>query len=610
MNRSAAPQLAIAVAIVLAGIAAADFLIRQPGTSVAGMAWRASLILAVITLVLAWSWVAARRLGREMDSLREAEHKLRESEAKFSGILSIAAEAIITVDANRRIKHFNWGAEQIFGASAEAMFGRPLEDLLPERFRASHAGYVREFARAPEAARRMGHRREIFGLRATGHEFPAEASISKLEASGEILFTVVLRDITERKRAEEHQQVVADASALLGSSLEYEATLTNIVNAARPALADACILDVANGPSIHRTASTHRRPEAATALRHLETRHAPTWDSPSAVIDVLNSGKPVFMPVVDPEVRERRSSSPEAAKATEVLDARSAMIVPLAFAGRVLGALTLMRTGDGVTPYGAADLSTAMDIANRSALALEKARLYQQALRATQARDEVLGVVSHDLRNPLTAIAMCARVLRETPPESDAERNEMLDAVLASTDWMNRLIEDLLDIASIEAGRLSIERREESVEAIVGAAGRVVSGEARERQVTIVTALAPSLPKLYADAGRLSQVLANLLGNAVKFSPADTSVEVGADVSGGEVRFHVADRGPGIPESERQAIFERYWHARRGASRRGTGLGLAIARGIVEAHGGRIWVEGDVGAGSTFFFTVPVSLVG
>jgi len=160
-----------------------------------------------------------RGLEERVAEQAKAELALRQSEAKFSGILGIAADAIISVDQQQRIIHFNQGAEQIFGYQAKEIIGRHLALLLPARYRAAHDQHIDRFARAPEGARRMGERREIFGLRANGTEFPAEASISKLVAPDGILFTVVLRDITERKRADEDERFMAESSCAMAQSI-------------------------------------------------------------------------------------------------------------------------------------------------------------------------------------------------------------------------------------------------------------------------------------------------------------------------------------------------------------------------------------------------------
>jgi PAS domain S-box-containing protein len=183
--------------------------------------------------------------------------------------VSIANDAIISVDETLIVTDFNQGAEHIFGYPAREVLGRPLGLLLPERFRALHDQHVRNFADAKQQARRMGERQEIMGRRKDGTEFPAEASISKLHVAGHLIFTVVLRDITERRREERAQQFLAEAGALLASSLDYETTLASVARLAVSVLADLCVIFVQDADgTVHRLVMVHadpRRQSAGTA---------------------------------------------------------------------------------------------------------------------------------------------------------------------------------------------------------------------------------------------------------------------------------------------------------------------------------------------------------
>lgn len=182
----------------------------------------------------------------------------------------------------------------------------------------------------------------------------------------------------------------------------------------------------------------------------------------------------------------------------------------------------------------------------------------------------------------------------------------MLTAIDQSTEWMMRLIRDLLDVSSIEAGRLSIERRAEDVAPLVERTVQMFARASAERSIPIYEDVPPGLPPVLGDAARLLQVLANLVGNAVKFTEQGR-ITVSAAAEGDHVVFSVTDTGPGIAGEHLPHIFERYWHAQKASRVRGSGLGLAIAKGIVEAHGGRMAVESEVGKGSKFSFAIPIA---
>ncbi len=530
---------------------------------------------------------------------------LRASEAKFSGILDIAADAIITINQDQQILHFNRGAEETFGWRAADVLGKSLEMLLPARFRPSHAAHIESFGSAPEQSRRMGHRREVSGLRRGGAEFPAEASISKLDlADGSRIYTVVLRDITERRQAEETERFLADAGTKMSASLDADAVQAAICAAAVPALADACLVDVVDsGSGSIRRATAAASPDVDASLRELNRRFPPGWDSASPVIDVLRRSRAATINEIDAEWIESNEDQPEAVQLWLRIAPRSMRILPLVVGGRTLGAISLLRLGLR-TGFTLDETVAGEKFAMRAGLALENARLYSAARRATQARDEVLAVVSHDLRNPLSSIAICARTLREES-SAGSEQATMLEAIAEATDWMSRLIHDLLDASAIETGRLSIVQRRESLGLIVESAVGMSAGEAADKEITLAVDVEPHLPAVHADAGRVGQVIGNLLANAVRFTEAGGRIGVRARLKAPVVEVSVTDTGSGIPIEEQSRVFDRFWQARRTAGR-GTGLGLAIARGIVEAHGGTIWLESEPGHGSTFTFTLPM----
>jgi PAS domain S-box-containing protein len=534
------------------------------------------------------------------------EGELRASEAKFSGILAIAAEAIITIDHDQRIVHFNNGAEEMFGYKVSDAIGRHLSILLPPRFRAVHDAHIESFARSPVTARRMGERREIFGLRSDGTEFPAEASISKLVTPDGLLFTVVLRDTTVQKRAEEDERFLSGASGELSNTLAVEATERAIVDLPIPRLADAALLDLvdplsAPGAAFTRVASTRQRGELTPALDALAT-HRLTPDSPSPIVDVIRRGRPEHVEAIDDDWLES-SADPEAAPHWRAIGASSILVLPLV-AGDTRGALTLIRAGSA-GPFDQQQRALGEKFAQVSATALQNAQLYDAARHANFARDEVLGIVSHDLRNPLSAISMCARVLAESPPANDVERRELLGTIRESTEWMNHLIEDLLDVSNIDRGRLSLEVRPEEPSQIALQALHMFEVEAEANGIALEARLPTNMPLVVADRTRVVQVLANLLRNAIKFTPHDGRIEIRAEPGDRSVVFSVTDTGPGISAEKQARVFDRYWQSSTGARQRGAGLGLSIAKGIVEAHGGRIWVHSAPGHGSEFSFTIP-----
>jgi signal transduction histidine kinase len=299
-------------------------------------------------------------------------------------------------------------------------------------------------------------------------------------------------------------------------------------------------------------------------------------------------------------------TGPDHVDMVRALGLSSAIVVPIRAKGRTLGAISLARTGS--EPYGAGDLEVAQEVARRAALAVENARLYEQARHAVRARDEVVAVVSHDLRNPLNAVLIAATVLAEY---GDVERlserdRKQVEIIRRSAEQMTSLAQDLLEVSSLESGSVSMNPRPCAPSVLVGAAEEMFRPVAEEKGVVLVVGDAVDIPPAQADYGRMLQVFGNLVANAIKFTPPGGRVEVGAERAVDYVRFWVRDTGPGIEREHLPRLFDRFWQARRGG-RAGAGLGLAIAKSIVEGHGGQIWAESAPGEGSTFHFTLPVS---
>jgi len=244
--------------------------------------------------------------------------------------------------------------------------------------------------------------------------------------------------------------------------------------------------------------------------------------------------------------------------------------------------------------------------AERTAQRMEQ--LVHEAKAATRARDDVLATVSHDLKNPLGTIYTSAALLLDVPLD-EQQRVKQLGVIRRTAERMNRLIQDLLDVSRMEAGRFSVDPLPEPIDTLIGEALEMLEPLAAGRKVTLIDRTSASLCHVLADRGRVLQVLSNLVGNAVKFTPEHGSVTIGADAIEQAVRFSVADQGPGIPAEHLDRIFDRFWQADRKAGE-GAGLGLAIAKGIIEAHGGRIWAESGPGPGATFFFTLPLATAG
>ena len=286
---------------------------------------------------------------------------------------------------------------------------------------------------------------------------------------------------------------------------------------------------------------------------------------------------------------------------------------PLAYEGKLLG--KLMTYSEPVRELSAREVRLAMALSTHVASSVVRQQAVEREREATQrleagmrAREQILSVVSHDLRTPLagilTATDLLERLHIEAPTGERVRRS--VDSIRRLTTRMARLISDLMDFASIEGGHFSVERVDTSPEDIVSATLEAFLAQAAEREIAIDARVARECPRLHADEERVVQALTNIVANAVGVTPRGGRITLVADCTTQHVRFSVTDTGPGIHAEELPRVFERYWRSPR-AAYKGTGLGLPIAKAIVEAHGGRIWAESELGRGTTFHFDLPAS---
>lgn len=547
-----------------------------------------------------------RLLGTAVDitARKRAEEALRLSESRFAGIVSLAADAIISSDEAHRITLFNEAAEAIFGYRRDEVLGEPLSVLLPEPSRAAQHAEVERFAIDPRQARAAGGHMEVRGRRKDGEEFPAEVSISKLAVDGRWIFTMVLRDITAQRRVEEGRRLRAEAGTVLAGSLEYEETLTRVAELSVQFLADCCLVDVVDDDGrLRRLAVAHAEPAQGELARDLP-RVPFDRRQPHPAFRATETQRSVLLADVPPGFVESIAQDEDHLRMLQALRPRSAMVVPLVARGRALGVMTFVRSTTR-RPYDPTDLRTAEELARHAAFAVDNAHLYRAAQRAIRDRDEILGVVAHDLRAPLHAIAMAASMLSKgaSPDERDPVRSK-LGRIVRSTEQMNRLIDDLLDVTRIEAGRLSVTLAPHAAGELVAEAADAARSAVSATCLELETAVEEGLPTILVDPDRILQVFSNLISNAVKFTASGGRVRIGAAREGAGVRFWVSDTGVGMAEEALQHVFDRFWQA-SASDRRGAGLGLPICKGIVEAHGGKLWAESELGCGSTFTFRLP-----
>ena len=333
-----------------------------------------------------------------------------------------------------------------------------------------------------------------------------------------------------------------------------------------------------------------------------------TYDTEVPIVQALKKGGMVSVESAD-EFREKYGGAFEGF--AELADMQTYLATPLVHAGETVGALALHFKE--AAAVGAADRTFTLLLAQATATALHRAQSYDAELEGrrraemlARAREDVLGVVAHDLRNPLNLMQMSAELMIDEQLSIE-RRREMVGIGIRAAKQMSRLIEDLLDTVRLQAGRLSLDVEEVSVDTIMKQAEETFRPLAERRQLRF-EAIAQDGISVRADPTRVSQIVGNLIGNAIKFTPEHGSVKLHATRDDKRVEFQVIDDGPGIPPDNMSHLFDSFWQARK-SDRRGVGLGLAIAKGLVEAHGGTIRVESKVDHGSTFSFSLPAASI-
>jgi signal transduction histidine kinase len=412
---------------------------------------------------------------------------------------------------------------------------------------------------------------------------------------------------TAAEQAERRAAFLAEVGMVLDDALDYETAFEKLVKLTIPRLADYCLIDEMElDGGTRRIARAHVDPEKQKVLWN-RVRHPPEADPDHhPIMKVIGRGQSVLVGECTDEVIDTIAhDAAHRVILTEVLRLHSFMIVPLVARGRVLGLITLAFSDSG-RRYGPAELALAEELARRAALAIDNARLYGQAQQAVRAREGVLAVVSHDLRNPLASILLNTTTLLELsgPGTLDPWVAESLHQTIALVEQSNRLIEDLLDVSRVANGSITLARARHDLRDLAARAERMLRPLAEDRGLALEVS-APDAPiSVQVDGDRVLQVLSNLVGNAIKFTPAGGRVEVRLESANGVARVTVKDTGIGIAADELEHVFDPFRQV-GDADRRGVGLGLPIARGIVEAHGGRISASSEPGVGSVFAFTLP-----
>ena len=487
---------------------------------------------------------------------------------------------------------------RVVGVMKIGSYGRSISDEDCAFFEqlASRAALLIENARAYRAEREA--------------RLAAEEAVARLARQE----SISARLYQDELRSNERLRLLAQAGELLSLSLDYEVTLRNVAHLAVPTLADYCVFSLIEGNEVRHLAGTF---DEALGERLLDAWRTP----PPTSGEVWAQVRPMLFTEIDDERRAAIARGASYLRGLAALDATSAISVPLMARDQVLGALTFCFARSG-RRYARSDIELCQELARRSTMAVENARLHrgsQEAIvraheanrlseQANRAKDEFLGVVSHELRTPLNAILGWSQLLGREKVVNPAILAKGLAVIERNSRAQVKLIEDILDVSRIISGKLRLELKPMDLESTLRAALDAIRPVADAKRVSLRTASTHGATVL-GDPDRLQQVLWNLLSNAVKFTPAGGQVDVVIERAGRSVRVMVLDSGKGIDAEFLPHVFERFRQADSTTTRRhgGLGLGLAIVRHVVELHGGSVRaLSGGPDRGSTFVVKLPL----
>jgi PAS domain S-box-containing protein len=508
--------------------------------------------------------IGASKIARDITERKRMEKAINESDDRFRNVIQSAMDAIITIDGQQKILMFNATAETMFSCQAKNAIGKNIESFIPHRFRQAHAGHIRRFAETGVTSRGMGGMTALWGLRADGTEFPIEASISQVISGGERLFSVILRDITERRRMEEALRESEDRfRGVIESATDAVITVDAqqrimMFNAAAAAMF-LCPAGEAIGKTLDRFLPERYRAAHAEHIRRFGQTGVTSrkMGSLGALWGLRGNGE----------------EFPIEASISQVSTSKESLF------SVILRDITERKRAEADLQKHQADL----DRSNRD--------LEQFAYAA-----------SHDLQEPLRAVAGCMHLLQARYQDKIDERaNEYIHHAVDGASRMQNLIDDLLSFSRV--GTRGGEFQAVACEKAVETALKNLSAAMEETQTRVEC---DTLPVVSGDLLQLSLLFQNLIGNAIKFrGPMSPSIHIGAERNGTGWTISVRDNGIGIDPQYFDRIFVIFQRLHTRKEYPGTGMGLALCKKIVERHGGRIWVESEFGKGTTFYFVLP-----
>jgi PAS domain S-box-containing protein len=549
--------------------------------------------------------LAAAAIG-SADLYAEAQ----ENKESLRVTLASIGDAVLTTDTAGRVTYLNPVAESLTGWGLDEARGRPLEEVFqilneqtlrpvesPVR-RALREGLVVGLANHTVLTARDGTRRPIDDSAALIRD--GEGNVTGV--------VLVFRDNSERRRDEQDNRFLADASAALAALVDYESTLQKVARLAVPGFADWCTVDMLDeAGALRRLAVAHVNPSKVEMAHELHRRHPPDPDAPQGVWQTIRTGKSEIVAEITDDLLAASVKDADLLRTLRELGLRSFMRVPLTVRGKVLGVVAFIAAESG-RRYDANDLAVAEDLAYRAAVAIENARLYQAVREADRRKDEFLALLGHELRNPLAPIGYALHALKL--PGADAAATQRAREVMErQVGHLVRLVDDLLDVSRIIRGKVELRREPVELATVVAHAVETSQPGIESEGHRLTVGMPPEPLWVNGDLVRLAQVVSNLLNNAAKYTERGGEVALTVSREGSEAVLRVRDTGIGIAPEHLPRLFDMFYQAERRTkeSQGGLGLGLSLVRGLVELHGGRVEAHSaGPGRGSVFVVRLPL----
>lgn len=411
----------------------------------------------------------------------------------------------------------------------------------------------------------------------------------------------------QRQYIEGNLRYLAEASKILSSSLDYETTLDTVAKLAVPHIADWCGIDILDEKGeVHQVAIAHKNPKMVKWAKELRRKQPVDMSQNMGLPKVLKTGLPEFIPVITDEMIEASARTKKELALARKLKFKSAIIVPIFSQKKPIGTISLITT-DTRRYYNEADLLMAQELATRASVAIENARLYKGSQEAITVRDDFISVASHELKTPVTSVKMFAQVLKKHSEQiGDSKAAKQLSMMDEQINKLTELIYDLLNVSKIQAGRMEFRIKEFDFDKAVREVIEILQQSEEKHKIIIK---GKTNKKVKGDKERIGQVINNLVSNAIKYSPKADKVDVVLRSDKGNVEVAVKDYGIGMNEEHLEKIFERFYRVYDTTDKTfpGLGIGLYIASEIINRHGGKLWVDSNIGKGSTFYFSLPVN---